>query len=98
MEIGIPARRSSGILEAADWFKERTPEVRDRFVSFVGRTISAVKQRPYAFPVVFGSKVRRAKVSKFKYSVYFFVDGHQIFVISVFHDSRNPIIWRGRID
>ena len=53
--------------EAADWFKERSPEVRGRFVSFVGKTISAITQRPYAFPVVFGSKIRRAKVSKFKY-------------------------------
>ena len=60
--------------------------------------ISKIQRRPNAYQLVKGSKVRRILIEKFPYSVFYIVEEDHIFVISVFHTSRNPMIWRGRVD
>jgi len=96
VEIRPAARREFD--EASDWYRDRDRNVRDRFVAAVGETIRKISRRPPAYPIVFGSGVRRARVPRFPYSIFYISKAETVFVISVFHDSRNPIIWRGRID
>ena len=82
--------------EASDWYKEEDPAVRDRFVMAVDKKISAITQRPLMFPVVKATRVRRAIVDGFPFSIFFVLYSEHIVILSIFHDSRNPIIWRGR--
>lgn len=82
--------------DAADWYKDHESEVRDRFVAAVDSAIFAVVNSPVSFPVVSGTNIRRALVRGFPYAVFFWFDDQHIVIISVFHTSRNPIIWRGR--
>ena len=96
LEIRPAARQE--FLEASDWYLGSGLDVKENFVTAVRNTIASVQARPLAFPVVFGSAVRRAVVRKFPYSVFFVAEDDRIIVLSIFHDSRNPIIWRGRID
>lgn len=92
-----PAAREE-FLEAAEWYLRDDVFAKDRFVRAVRETTDSIRTRPLTFPVIFGTEVRRATVHKFPYSVFFTVEENRIFVIAIFHDSRNPIIWRGRID
>ncbi len=55
-------------------------------------------KQPLAYPVVHQYDVRRALTQKFPYSIIFTVEEQSIFVIAVFHSSRDPMIWKGRID
>jgi plasmid stabilization system protein ParE len=84
--------------EAADWYLAKDPEVRDQFVAAVGKALQRLTERPLSYPIVFGSTVRRAIVEKFRYSIFYSVQDQLVIVHAVFHHSRNPIIWRGRID
>jgi plasmid stabilization system protein ParE len=40
--------------------------------------------------------IREAKVPRFPYCIYFRVEPEQIVVLSIFHTSRDPEIWRDR--
>ncbi|MBC7898914.1 MAG: type II toxin-antitoxin system RelE/ParE family toxin [Saprospiraceae bacterium] len=71
--------------------------LRDKFVSSVEKTLVDLSRTPLAYPVVYGSEVHRATVKRFPYSIFFTVEKELVIVLSIFHDSRNPIIWRGRI-
>lgn len=82
--------------EASDWYRLQNPSVRDRFVLSVDAKIAAITKRPLTFPIVEGNKIRRAVINGFPYSIYFVLDGDHIVILSIFHNSRNPIIWRGR--
>lgn len=84
--------------EASDWYLREDPEVRDRFVAAVGKALQRVTERPLSYPIVFGSSVRRAIVEKVRYSIFFPEQDDLIIVHSIFHHSRNPIIWKGQID
>lgn len=96
LEIRPVARKEFD--EAADWYRDEDPLVRDRFVLAVEKTIADLTRTPLAFPVVFGSVVRRATVKRFPFSIHFIVEDCVIVIISIFHEKRNPMIWRGRID
>ncbi len=83
--------------EAADWYRDRDPAVRDDFVAAVELALRSITDRPLTFPIVFGSKVRRTVVKRFPYSIFFTYTENLVIVFSIFNDSRNPMIWRGRI-
>ncbi len=92
-----PAARSE-FDEASDWYRDEDPVLRDKFVSSVEKTLTDLTPTPLSFPVVFGAAVHRATVKRFPYSVFFTIENEIVVVLSIFHDSRNPIIWRGLID
>lgn len=94
LELRLAARAEFD--EAADWYKDQDPQLRDRFVSAVGRTINGIEKSPEAFPLVSGMRIRRALVRDFPYAIFFRFDHRRIVVIAVFHTSRNPMIWRNR--
>lgn len=84
--------------EAADWYEEQQYGLRAEFVHAVDAILASVLKSPASFPIVHGSKIRRAMVGRFPYAVLFEADDTRIIVYAVFHTSRNPMIWRGRID
>jgi toxin ParE1/3/4 len=84
--------------EAADWYGDRDLLIKVRFVEAVDKTIDRLAAFPSSYPLVFGTTIRRALVPGFPYAIFFAVDNLRINILSVFHTSRNPIIWRGRVD
>ena len=84
--------------EAAEWYLAAGVELHDRFINAVNTAIQAAAERPLSFPVIFGSEVRWGLVRDFPYSVIYRLESDQVFIFSVFHQSRNPIVWQGRID
>jgi len=95
LEIRPAAKREFD--EASDWYRDEDPVLRDKFVSSVEKALDDISRTPLVFPVVFGSAVHRATIKRFPYSIFFAVAHDLVVVLSIFHDSRNPIIWRGRI-
>lgn len=84
--------------DAADWHLGISEDKRDDFVLAVDVTISNILTRPRSYPIVEGNLIRRALVNRFPYAVFFLLDGDHIVILAVFHTSRNPLIWRGRLD
>jgi toxin ParE1/3/4 len=83
--------------EAIDWYEEKQAGLGTAFRESVESAISSIQANPFAYPIVQGSKVRRALTERFPYSIIYSVETDAILVVSVFHTSRNPIIWRGRV-
>ena len=83
--------------EAADWYEIQRPGLRFEFVQAVDSVLANILRSPNAFPIVHGSKAHRALVHRFPYAIYFSADDQTIVVYAVFHTSRNPIIWHGRL-
>jgi plasmid stabilization system protein ParE len=84
--------------EASDYYLSKSSELRDGFVSIIGHSLDLITQRPHSFPIVFGSTVRKAVVTRFPYTIYFTAKDNLIVIHAIFHTSRNPIVWRGRVD
>jgi len=83
--------------EAIDWYEEKQTGLGTALRESVESAISSIQLNPFAYPLVLGSKVRRALTDRFPYSIIYSVEAGEILIVSIFHASRNPIIWRGRI-
>ncbi|MGD9563126.1 MAG: type II toxin-antitoxin system RelE/ParE family toxin [Pyrinomonadaceae bacterium] len=84
--------------DAADWYYLEDPVASDRFVIAIERSLAAIKRNPTSYPVVYGSQIRRAVVGKFPFCIFFTAADEAIIVLSIFHNSRDPMVWKGRID
>lgn len=85
------------IADAIDWYNQKEPGLGSEFRESIERAIASIDQNPLAYPVVQGSAVRRSLAERFPFLLVFTVDKDAILIIAVFHTSRNPMIWRGRV-
>ena len=80
----------------AAWYEERKPGLGFGFLDQIDRTVEIIGQNPFRYGVRFGD-VRRAPVRGFRsYGIYYFVQGEEVIIISVFSDRRDPQSLRER--
>lgn len=82
--------------EAAEWYAEQKTGLGIEFVSRVQEVLDQIASMPRLHPVVY-KNVRRAIVKKFPYLLHYEVEVDRLVVISVFHSSRDPSIWKTRV-
>jgi plasmid stabilization system protein ParE len=83
--------------EAIDWYEDKEAGLGREFREAVETAVESIQSNPLAFPIVQGSRLRRAITHRFPYSIIYSVDENGILIVAVFHMSRNPMIWRGRV-
>ncbi len=54
-----------------------------------------VSEAPLQFPLVYKT-VRRARLKRFPYSLFFVALADELLVIACFHSSRHPKRWQSR--
>lgn len=84
--------------DAADWYLSEDASLRDSFVKAVDEKLASITHQPELYSLVYGTKIRKAVVNKFPYSVYFSIESNLVIIHAIFHNSRNPMIWHGRLN
>jgi plasmid stabilization system protein ParE len=83
--------------KARDWYKQQYAGLGSAFSNSVEEILARIIAMPEMYPLVL-HKVRRGKVRRFPYVVYYRVLSDRIEIMAAFHSSRNPNIWRERAD
>jgi plasmid stabilization system protein ParE len=81
--------------EAAVAWYEQNAGLGERFVEQVQDALDRIGQRPELHAMIY-QNIRRVLLSKFPYSVFYRILADRIEVIAVFHNKRDPKIWRSR--
>lgn len=82
-------------LEAGRWYAERSPAIAAAFRATVQATLEAVEEAPHRFPIAL-QDIRKARVRRFPYVVYYVVLEDVISVIAIIHGRRDPHRWQAR--
>ena len=82
--------------EAADWYESRQRGLGLRFVAAVRQVLSDVAAQPARWPEVLPG-VREAPVPHWPYAIYYQRHPDHIMILAVFHQSRDPSVWKGRV-
>jgi plasmid stabilization system protein ParE len=96
MRIRLRSRAQREWREAADWYRQRSAEVGDRFTNEVRQTLQHVERFPMTGAVVPGvtdDDVRQLPVHNFPYHVIFIRLKTHISVLAIAHDRRRPGYW-----
>ena len=84
------------LIEAQDWYESEAAGLGRRFRVEIDRAVQRIVNAPYQFPVVFKT-LRRARVKRFPYALYFSIEGDTLVVVACFHGSRDPQKWQRRV-
>ena len=95
MNLFVRPAAAADIEEAFVWYEARRPGLGDEYLEAVSQAITAIREAPRMHGVIHRD-VRRAKVRRFPYSVFYRVLEEAIIVVGCFHASRDPRRWRRR--
>jgi plasmid stabilization system protein ParE len=68
----------------------------DEFAAAVEQKLYSIQQNPKSYAAIYAN-VREAIVARFPYAIYFTISDESIDVWAVFHQSRDPAVWQGRL-
>jgi plasmid stabilization system protein ParE len=86
--------------EAIETYEQQRPERGARFRAEVRATYRRIQEGPLSFPrtqMVRRPIVRRAKVMRFPYSVFFYLHAGEPIIVAISHGRRHPGHWRRRL-
>jgi len=81
--------------EAAAMWYEREAGLGESFVGRVQVALDRIGQMPELYAEIYRD-IRRVRVQRFPYNVYYRILGDRIEVIAVFHSKRDPKTWKSR--
>lgn len=87
------ARRE--LLEARDWYEERSPGLGLAFARAVDAALALVLRIPDAFPPL-RPHVRHVVLRRFPYSILFAYENDEVIVLKIHHHRRKPSRWHRR--
>ena len=82
--------------QATDWYEQQRTGLGTAFVTRVRDVFDRIAADPQRHAMVYRD-VRKVLVPKFPYVVLYREAPGEILIVSVFHTSRDPSIWRSRV-
>lgn len=95
LPIVLRPEAQTDLLEARDWYEQQGPGLGDGFAEAVDEMFARIEEMPELYAVMLRD-VRRGKLRRFPYVVYYRVLTDRIEVIAVLHGSRDPKVWQDR--
>jgi len=87
------------IVESTAWYEKRRTGLGNEFYQEVSNMIDSLADSPRIFQIQYAD-VRRALTKKFSFGVFYIIEeeAKRVFVVAVLHTSRNPQIWKDRVN
>ena len=95
--IVLRPEAEADLLQARDWYGQEDSELAEAFLDSFDSTIARIEAMPELYAVAL-MNVRRGKLRRFPYLVYYRVFSDRIEVIGLLHGSRDPQVWQKRVD
>lgn len=94
--VSFTRAATAELIDAQDWYEGESAGLGRRFRSEIDRTVRRLAAAPRQFPELF-KQVRRARVEKFPYALFFLIADDALLVVACFHSSRDPRQWQKRL-
>jgi plasmid stabilization system protein ParE len=89
-----PAARAD-LVDAVRWYDTHAPHVVSQFRDALRAALARISENPKQFPPALKS-TRRALLRRFPYILVFREMDDAVYIVAVFHTSRDPLIWKRR--
>lgn len=96
LPIVLRPEARSDIAEACEWYDGKSRGLGQRFLDELDRLLQRVAVHPELYEIALKT-VRRARLRRFPYVVYYRVVAERIEVLAVLHGRRDPKIWQRRL-
>ena len=83
------------LADAVRWYDTHAPHVVPQFRDTLRAALIQIAENPKQFPPAL-KNTRRALLRRFPYILIFREMDDAVYVVAVFHTSRDPLIWKRR--
>jgi toxin ParE1/3/4 len=101
LRVEIERGAEDDLAAALEWHEQRRPGLALVLMAEFHRVVEYLLERPNLGKQVddlnLPVSVRRHPLRRFNYSLVYFVDGSVLRIVALWHHSRRPDFWRGRI-
>jgi len=93
--IRIDPEADQELVEAQDWYYERSEAAAEAFALEVDHAIRSIGQAPLRYPLTLRG-ARAFVLDRFPYTVFYRVRTDHVVITAIAHQSRRPGYWRHR--
>ncbi|UFZ02965.1 type II toxin-antitoxin system RelE/ParE family toxin [Bradyrhizobium ontarionense] len=93
--VFFTAAARSDLEDDLAWYEAQAPEIVPRFREALRVAVSRLGENPKQFPSS-SHRTRRAPLRHFPYLLIFRETRAAVYVVAVFHTSRDPKVWQNR--
>ena len=97
MQVTYHPEAEQELRESARFYESRLAGLCDEFLDAVNAAVHSILADPERFPVV-EDDIRRCRVKRFPFCIYFRFKTDAIRILVVKHHSRHPDYWKHRRD
>jgi plasmid stabilization system protein ParE len=83
------------LVDAVRWYDTHAPHVVPQFRDALRAALTRISENPKQFPPALKS-TRRALLRRFPYILVFREMDDAVYIVALFHTSRDPLIWQRR--
>jgi len=94
--LRLKSSAEADYVQAVFYYEEQRPGLGREFDQEPQTLFERIKRNPEFFTRETAT-VRKARMPRFKYGIYFTVEGEEIGVLAIYHPSRNPETLRERL-
>ena len=92
----VDPRARTDIADAALWYESHQNGLGLAFLAELDAAIARICRGPFRFAIISG-ELRRARLHRFPYIVYFTLEEDVIVVLACLHGRRSPAVWKSRV-
>ncbi len=94
-ELTIQPEAETEANDAFNWYEDQQSGLGSEFYRELARCFEFILANPLLSRAVYRG-LRKRKLDRFPYLIVYQVSDDEISVVSVFHGSRNPAVWKKR--
>ena len=89
MNIKLSPFAEQDLDESKEYYDQQKIGLGDEFISEIVEKFELIKQNPKQFPIQY-KKMQKATLDRFSFGIFYIVKNLTIYVLGIFHSSRNP--------
>jgi toxin ParE1/3/4 len=97
LPIILRPQAEADVIDAGDWYATQSPGLEIAFAESVDHALIRIAAMPQMYEVAFRD-VRRGRLRRFPYVIYYRVLSDKIEVIAILHARRDPTLWQDRVN
>lgn len=89
----VTPEAEADIAQAKEWYLSESSRAAERFRDAVDLALETIERNPEQYQIVY-RQTRRVLLDEYPYALFYTVTEKQVTVVSCFHTSRDPKLWR----
>jgi hypothetical protein len=89
MKIRLSQFAEDDLQISIDHYNSQKENLGFEFINEVDNTFKRIKENYKQFPIIY-KNVRKANINRFPFNIFFIIESTQVFILGIFHSSRNP--------